>query len=78
MAFQNTFFLKNYQIKVATKPLHPVGNMLLNLRDKINKFVQSGVVYKIPCLDCTIFILVKLVDYLKHGAKNIKGKSTLI
>ena len=27
--------------------------MLPSLKDKINKFVQRGVVYKIPCLDCT-------------------------
>ena len=45
--------LKNYQIKVATKPLRTVGNMLPSLKDKINKFDQRGVVYKIPCLDCT-------------------------
>ena len=41
------------QIKVATKPLHTVGNMLPSLKDKINKFDQRGVVYKIPCLDYT-------------------------
>ena len=45
--------LKNHQIKVATKPLCTVGNMLPSLKDKINKFDQRGVVYKIPCLDCT-------------------------
>ena len=45
--------LKNHQIKVATKPLRTVGNMLPSLKDKINKFDQRGVVYKIPCLDCT-------------------------
>ena len=27
--------------------------MLPSLKDKINKFYQRGVVYKIPCLDCT-------------------------
>ena len=27
--------------------------MLPSLKDKINKFDQRGVVYKIPCLDCT-------------------------
>ena len=45
--------LKNHQIKVATKPLRTVGNMLPSLKYKINKFDQRGVVYKIPCLDCT-------------------------
>ena len=45
--------LKNHQIKVATKPLRTVGNMLPSLKDRINKFDQRGVVYKIPCLDCT-------------------------
>ena len=44
---------KNHQIKVATKPLRTVENMLPSLKDKINKFDQRGVVYKIPCLDCT-------------------------
>ena len=38
---------------MATKPLHTVGNMLPSLKDKINKFDQHDVVYKIPCLDCT-------------------------
>ena len=47
-------FLKNHQITVATKPLRTVGNMLPSLKDKINKFDQLGVVYKIPCLDCTV------------------------
>ena len=46
-------FLKNHQIKVATKPLSTVGNMLPSFEDKINKIDQRGVVYKIPCLDCT-------------------------
>ena len=45
--------LKNHQIKVATKPLRTVVNMLPSLKDKINKFDQRGVVYKVPCLDCT-------------------------
>ena len=45
--------LKNHQIKVATKPLRTVGNMLPSLKDKISKFDQRGVVYKIPCLDRT-------------------------
>ena len=45
--------LKNHQIKVAIKPLRTVGNMLPSLKDKISKFDQRGVVYKIPCLDCT-------------------------
>ena len=44
--------LKNYQIKVATKPLRTVGNMLPSLKDKINTFDKRGLVYKIPCLDC--------------------------
>ena len=44
---------KNHQIKVATKPSRTVRNMLPSLKDKINKFDQRGVVYKIPCLDCT-------------------------
>ena len=38
---------------MAPKPLHPVGNMLPSLKDKINRFDQRGIVYKIPCLDCT-------------------------
>ena len=46
-------FLKNHQIKVATKPLRTVGNMLPSFKDKINKFDNLGVVYQIPCLDCT-------------------------
>ena len=37
--------LKTHQIKVATK-----SYMLPSLTDKINKFDQRGVVYKIPCL----------------------------
>ena len=45
--------LENHQNKVATKPLRTVGNMLPSLKDKINKFDRCGVVYKIPCLDCT-------------------------
>ena len=45
--------LKNHQIKVATKPLRIVGNMLPCLKDNINLLNQRGVVYKIPCLDCT-------------------------
>ena len=32
--------LKNHQIKVATKPLRSVGNMLPSLKDRINKFDQ--------------------------------------
>ena len=64
--------LKEHQIKVATNPLRTVGNMLPSLKDEINKFDQRGVVYKLPCLDCTVFILVKLVDHSKHVAKNIK------
>ena len=49
--------MKNHQIKVATKPLRAVGNMLPSLKDKINKFDQRGIVYRIPCLDCTgVFI----------------------
>ena len=70
--------LKNYQIKVATEPLRTVENMLPSLKDKINKFDQRDVVYKIPCLDAHEFILVRLVDHLKHDAKNIKGTSNLI
>ena len=38
---------------MAAKPLRTVGNMLPSLKDKINKFDQCSVVYKIPCLDCT-------------------------
>ena len=49
--------LKNHQIKVATKPLRIARNMLPNLKDKINKFDQRSVVYKIPCLDCTGFYI---------------------
>ena len=30
-----------------------MGNMLPSIKDKINKFDQRGVVYKIPCSDCT-------------------------
>ena len=45
--------LKNHQIKVATKPLRTVGNMLPSIKDKINKFDPRGVVYRIPCLDCS-------------------------
>ena len=44
---------KNHQIKVATKPLRNLGNMQPSLQDKINKFDQRSVVYKIPCLGCT-------------------------
>ena len=44
---------KNHQIKVATKPLRTVENMLPSLKNKNNKFDQRGVVYKIPCFDCT-------------------------
>ena len=32
--------LKNHQIKVATKPLRTLGNLLPSLNDKINKFDQ--------------------------------------
>ena len=46
-------FLKNHEVKVATKPLRTVGNMLPSLKDKINKFDQCDVVYKNPCFDCT-------------------------
>ena len=45
--------LKNHQIKVETKPLCTVGNMLPSLKNKISKFDQRGVIYKTPCLDCT-------------------------
>ena len=45
--------LKEHQIKVATNPLPTMGNMLPDLKDETNKFDQRGVVYKIPCLDCT-------------------------
>ena len=45
--------LKIHQIKVATKPLRTVGNMLPSLKNKINNFDQRVVVYKIPCLYCT-------------------------
>ena len=38
---------------MATKPLRTVGNKLPSLKNKINKFDQRGVVYKIPCLDST-------------------------
>ena len=38
---------------MATKPLRTVGNTLPSLKDKINKLDQLGVVYKIPCLNCT-------------------------
>ena len=62
--------LKNHQIKMVTKPLHTVGNMLPSLKDKIKKFDQHGVVYKI--MPVQMFILVKLVDHLKHDAKTIK------
>ena len=44
--------LKYYQIKVATKSLRTVGNMLPSLKNKINKFDQRVVIYKIPCLNC--------------------------
>ena len=43
--------LKNHQIKVATKPLRTVGNMLPSLKYKISKFDRRGVVDKILCLD---------------------------
>ena len=45
--------LKNHQIKVATKPLRTVRNMLPSLKAKINKFDQRGAVYRIPYLDGT-------------------------
>ena len=45
--------LKSHQIKVTTKPLRTVGNMLSSLKDKISKFNQHGVVHKILCLDYT-------------------------
>ena len=33
--------LKNYQIKVATKPLRSGGNMLPSLKEKINKLINA-------------------------------------
>ena len=63
--------LKNHQIEVATKPLRTMGNMLPSLKDKINKFDQRGVVYKIPRLDCTGVCIGRLVDHLKQDAKTV-------
>ena len=64
--------LKNHQIKVATKPLRSVENMLPYLKDNINKFDQGGVVYKITSLDCTDVYVVKLVDHSKHDTKDVR------
>ena len=61
--------LKNHQIKVTTKPLSTVGNMLPSLKDKINKFDQRGVIYKISCLDCTGVYIGKTGRSLKTRYK---------
>ena len=61
--------LKKHQIKVATKPLRTVGNMLPSLKDKIIKFDQLGAVYKIPCLDCTGVYIGETGQSLKTRCK---------
>ena len=62
-------FLKNHQIKVATKLLRNVGNMRPSLKDKTNKFDQRGVVYKIPSLDCTGVYIGEIGRSFKTGRK---------
>ena len=57
---------------MATKPLRTVGNMLQSLKDKINKFGQRGVVYKIPCLDCTGVYIGKTGRTFKTRRKDYK------
>ena len=75
MVFQKTFqsqlfqALKNHQIKVATKPLLTVGNMLPSLKEKINKFDQHSAVHKIPCLDCTGVYIGKIGRSFKSRRK---------
>ena len=70
--------LKSYQIKVATKPLRTVGNMLPTLKDKINKFDQRGVVYKISCLDCTGVYIDETGRSFKARRKEHQKTSNLI
>ena len=70
--------LKNHQIKVATKPSRTGGNMLPSLKDKINKFDQRGVVYRISCSDCTGVLFGETGRSFKTRRKNIKEMSNLI
>ena len=63
---------------MATKPLRTVGNMLPSLKDKINKFDQRVVAYKIPSLDCKDIYIGETGRSLEYDAKNIKGTSNFL
>ena len=44
--------LRSFNIKVAHKPIRTISNILKKPKDKIEKEVTRGIVYKIKCKDC--------------------------
>ena len=53
MIDQSHQYIHLYNLNMEFYIQHRVDQILPSLKDKINKFDQRGVVYKIPCLDCT-------------------------
>ena len=52
-----------------------MGNKLPSLKNKINKFDQRGIVYKIPCLDCTVVYIGETGRSFKTRGKEYQGSS---
>ena len=44
--------LSSHNIKVVSKPIRKIGDILGSTKDPINKNVRQGVIYSIPCHDC--------------------------
>lgn len=45
--------LRSYDVQVSHIPARKLGNSLTNVKDKLERERFPGVVYKIPCTDCT-------------------------
>jgi len=44
--------LMSHNIKVVSKPLRKIGDILGSTKDSINTNLRQGVIYSIPCHDC--------------------------
>ena len=68
--------LNNYNIKVALKPHHTIGNLFPKPKDPVPKDQTRGAIYSIPCEVCFFFyfIFIFLTPFIYHTKKNYKNR----
>ena len=73
-----TKVLRDFNIKVAHKPIRTISNILKKPKDKIEKEASRGVVYKIKCKDCDSVYVGQTSRALKTRVKeHTKAIATL-